>query len=98
MSASRNAFIRSGIAVDTCAFPVLGRRPNLRPSSRYVRRAGHRLHGRMCEIGDLVVGPHDCDPARQGLVDISDSAADGDVASLETTEERLSDRLCREAF
>src|SRR3984957_9424966 len=81
-----------------CAFPVLSRRPNLRASPRYMRRAGHRLHGRMCEIGDLVISPNDCDPARQGLVDISDSAADGDVASVKTTRECLSDRLRREAF
>src|ERR1700677_1569616 len=84
--------------VAKCAFPVLGRRPNLRVSLCYMRRAGHRLHGRMRQVRDLVIMAHDCDPARQGLVDISDSAADGDVASLETIRERLSERLGGKAF
>src|ERR1700722_5495316 len=78
------------------AFPVLGRRPDFRAPARYMRRAGHRLHGRVCEIGDLVISAHDGDPAREGFVDISDSAADGDVTCLKTAGERFSDRVCGE--
>src|ERR1700733_6854837 len=84
--------------VAKCAFPVLSRRPNLRASVSYMRRAGHRLHGRVCEIGNLVISAHDRELARQDLVDVSDSASDGDVAGVKTTGKRLSDCFCREAF
>src|ERR1700690_215261 len=84
--------------VAKCAFPVLGRRPDLRASVRYMRRAGHRLHGRMRQVRALVISAPDCDTVRQDLVDVSDSAADGDVAGVKTTGERLSDGLCRETF